>query len=46
MVAEVQPLLDEAKTSTLAIFADLLADLLNNASSAFRDIASQSEHDF
>lgn len=44
MVAEVQPLLDQPETSTLPVFANLLADLLNDASSAFWDVASQSEH--
>ena len=45
MVAEVEPLLDEAETRALAVFADLLADLLNNGFSALRDVASQGEHE-
>lgn len=44
MVAEVQPFLDESKTSTLTIFADLLAYFIYNSSSAFRDVSSQCEH--
>lgn len=44
MVAEVQPLLDQPKTSTFPVFANLLADLLDDAFSALGDVASQSEH--